>query len=254
MQSKPNRRAANGARLNASKVTVVARKKRKRKGRLSKPDYGAKEKLSFLADLVPKLSRAIAPICEAVLHQNTSRPPTIRAIGNGYITGRTVGDLMTQVFIDGEDMRDHSEPLFNYKSTLPDGRRIRVSVIPITHNDKVIAYLGINFLTHDLEMAQQALSLIIQTEPHPEVIEENFLWPRDVVRKSIDEYLQICGRPVAMLRKRERVELVRRLRERGVFGMRGAVDEIASILGVSRTAVYNYLNNAKGKSGEQQPD
>ncbi len=35
---------------------------------------------------------------------------------------------------------------------------------------------------------------------------------------------------------------IRELKERGVFITRGAVDEVASMLGVSRTAIYNYLN------------
>jgi D-arginine utilization repressor len=239
--SRPETAAAKGIDMK------TAARSKTRKKRSPKGGFSAAAKLALLRDLVPKIARAIAPVCEAVLHENTSQPPTIGAIGNGHITGRVVGDLMTQVFIDGEDMRDRSTPLFNYRSILPDGRRIRVSLIPIIHDDKVIAYLGINFLTHDLEIAQQALSVLIQTEPHPESIEEKFLWPHDIIQKSIDEYLQISGRPIAMLGKRERVELIRRLRDRGVFGMRGATDEVASILGVSRTAIYNYLNSAKSE-------
>jgi predicted transcriptional regulator YheO len=68
------------------------------------------------------------------------------------------------------------------------------------------------------------------------------LSPRDVIERTIDEYLHECGRPVALMVKAERLELVRRLRDRGAFGMRGAVTDVASKLGVSRTAVYNYLN------------
>lgn len=207
-------------------------------------DAQAELKLALLEDLVPKLARAIAPICEVVLHQNTSHPPTIRAIGNGHLTGRTVGDLMSQVFIDGEDVRDLSTSLFNYRAKTPDGRKTRVSLIPIMHNDAVIAYLSVNFLVQDLEIARQALSILVEAEPHAEAIDEAFLSPHDVIKKSVEDFLHTCGRPIAMLEKGERVQLVRRLRDRGVFGMRGAVDEIASMLGVSRTAVYNYLNEA----------
>jgi predicted transcriptional regulator YheO len=207
-------------------------------------DPAAEAKLALLEDLVPKLARAIAPVCEVVLHQNTSQPPTIRAIGNGHITGRSAGDLMTLVVIDGQDMRDLSTPLYNYVSTMPDGRRIRVSAIPIMHEGAVIGYLGVNFLVHDFEMAQQALSLLIKTEPHSEVIEEKFLSPREVIASSIEEQLIAFGRPAAVLKKAERIELVHRLRERGLFGMRGAADQIASLLGVSRAAIYNYLNSS----------
>ena len=198
-------------------------------------------KLRLLDDLVPKLARAIGPICEVVLHQNTSRPPTVRAIGNGNITGRTLGDLMTRVLVNGEDVRDRKTPLFNYLSQLPDGRRIRVSLIPITDESRVIAYLSVNFLVQDLSMARQALKLLVDAEPHKEAIEEIFLSPPEVIGKMTDDILHALGRSAASLRKSERMQLVRRLRDRGVFNMRGSVNEVACHLRVSRTAVYNYL-------------
>lgn len=199
-------------------------------------------KLRLLAELVPKLARAIAPVCEVVLHANTSRPPTICAIGNGHVTNRKVGDLMTTIMVDGKDMIDLRKPMFNYLSNTPDGKQLRVSVIPILDEDEVIAYIAINFLVQDLATAHQALSLLVRAEAHSGAIKETFLSPRDVTERTIDEYLHECGRPVALMEKAERLELVRRLRNRGAFGMRGAVSDVASKLGVSRAAVYNYLS------------
>jgi predicted transcriptional regulator YheO len=243
------RRASEAQGLSANSKVAKGGTRQKKVFHVSSPD--AEAKLALLEDLVPKLARAIAPVCETVLHQNTSQPPTIRAIGNGHVTGRSVGDLMTLVVIDGKDMKDLSAPLYNYVSTMPDGRRIRVSAIPITHDGAVIAYVGVNFLVHDFEMAQQALSLLIQTEPHREVIEERFLSPREVIASSIEAQLKAFGRPAAMLKKAERIVLVRRLREQGLFGMRGAADQIASILGVSRAAIYNYLNSKEPSTRKQ---
>jgi predicted transcriptional regulator YheO len=250
-----NGEAAHKAGRPPQEIRAAAKKKVRgvSKSRAQASDVTAEAKLELLDDLVPKLARAIAPICEVVLHQNTSRPPTIRAIGNGHVTGRTVGDLMTQILINGEDVRDRSTPLFNYLSKVPDGRQIRVSLIPITHDGRVIAYLAVNFLVQDLAMARQALSVLVQAEPHAEAIEEKFLSPHDVIEKSVDDFLHTSGRPVELLEKRERIELIRRLRDRGVFSMRGAVDEVASSLGVSRTAVYNYLNEVdEGTTGKHK--
>ena len=199
-------------------------------------------KLRLLDDLVPKLARAVGPICEIVLHQNTSRPPTVRAIGNGEITGRTIGDLMTRVLVNGEDVRDRKTPLFNYLSQMPDGRRIRVSLIPITDEGKVIAYLSVNFLVQDLSMARQALKLLVDAEPHEEAIQEVFLSPPEVIGKMTDDILHTLGRSAASLKKSERMQLIGRLRDRGVFNMRGSVNEVACLLRISRTAVYNYLS------------
>lgn len=207
-------------------------------------------KLELLADLVPKLARAIAPTCEVVLHENTSQPPTILAIGNGHVTGRSVGDLMTRVVVDGKDVTDRTNPLFNYLSKAPDGAQIRVSLIPILDDDKVIAYIAVNFLVQDFATAQQALSVLVRAEHHSEAIEETFLSPRDVVDRTVEEYLHDCGRPAALMDRSSRLQLIRRLSERGAFGMRGAVGQIASKLGVSRTAIYNYLNEISSPSNQ----
>ena len=40
--------------------------------------------------------------------------------------------------------------------------------------------------------------------------------------------------------------VVRMLHERGAFLLRGAVDDIADIMGVSRITIYNYLNAIEG--------
>ncbi|NNE72811.1 MAG: hypothetical protein HKN26_04040 [Acidimicrobiales bacterium] len=40
--------------------------------------------------------------------------------------------------------------------------------------------------------------------------------------------------------------VVRMLHERGAFLLRGAVDDVAEIMGVSRITIYNYLNAIEG--------
>jgi len=212
-------------------------------------DLGAEAKLAFLSELVPLLARAISPLCEVVVHECTSDPPTIRAIANGHVTGRMVGDLMTKIDVDGTDATNSKSPLLGYPAKTPDGRQLRVSLIPISHQAEVIGYLSFNLLVQDLVVAQQALALLVQGEPRSERIEETFLSPRDVISRIVGEFVRLAGRPVALLDRLGRVDLVQRLRDGGVFGMRGAVDEVASVLGVSRTAVYNYINSAPAAAG-----
>ena len=42
--------------------------------------------------------------------------------------------------------------------------------------------------------------------------------------------------------REQKQRVVRMLHERGAFLLRGAVDNIAEIMGVSRITIYNYLN------------
>lgn len=203
-------------------------------------DKIAEAKLSLLDELVPYLARAIGPNCEVVLHDNRWARPTIRAIGNSYITKRKVGDLMTRTILGGVEVRDESHPIFNYAARTPDHKQLRVSLLPITHGGIVIAYVSVNYLIQDLMLARQALALLAKTEPHGRVV-ERYLSTSDVIGSLIEESLNDRGRPAHLLTRTERIDLLRRLKERGALNMRGAVEQIASSLNVTRAAVYNYL-------------
>jgi predicted transcriptional regulator YheO len=203
-------------------------------------DDVAEAKLSLLAELVPLLARAIGPNCEVVLHDNRWTRPTIRAIGNNHVTKRKAGDLITRTIVGGVEVRDQLQPIFNYPAKTPDNKQLRVSLLPIVHRGRVIAYISVNYLIQDLMLARQALALLTKTEAHGRVY-ERYLSTRDVIGNMIEESRNDWGRPAHLLTRTERIELLRRLRERGALNMRGAVEQIASSLNVSRAAIYNDL-------------
>jgi predicted transcriptional regulator YheO len=123
-----------------------------------------------------------------------------------------------------------------------------VSLIPIIDAERVIGYLAINFMVGDLAIAQQAISVLIRAEKREEAIHEQFLSPHDIVERTIEEFLHRLGRPAVLLNKAERMDLMRLLRERGALRMRGAVEEVAARIGVSRAAVYNYIAAIGGQT------
>lgn len=200
----------------------------------------AEAKLQLLAELVPQLARAIAPNCEVVLHDAGTRPPTIRAIGNGHVTGRQVGDRMTRVAIDGREAERIEEPLFNYHSRTPGGQQVRNSLIPLRHDGEVIGYLAVNFMIQDLEAARQVLSFLVGAEPQRAAVEDPAGGAQGVAG-LLDSHLEEQGQTAAGLSREGRLAALRALRRQGAFALRGAVDEVAQRLGVSRTTIYNDL-------------
>jgi hypothetical protein len=50
------------------------------------------------------------------------------------------------------------------------------------------------------------------------------------------------GGPLGQLSRKEKQAAVRMLDERGAFLLRGAVEDVAAMMGVSRITIYNYLN------------
>ncbi len=70
--------------------------------------------------------------------------------------------------------------------------------------------------------------------------------PVPSLHDALDDILRMAerelGSPAPDWSRAEKQRVVRMLDERGAFLLRGAVDSIADIMGVSRITIYNYLN------------
>lgn len=67
----------------------------------------------------------------------------------------------------------------------------------------------------------------------------------DMVRMAERE----IGTPASSWTRAEKQRVVRMFEERGAFLLRGAVDDVAELMGVSRITIYNYLNALEQDSG-----
>lgn len=66
-----------------------------------------------------------------------------------------------------------------------------------------------------------------------------------VLGRMVDQITADLDRDLADLNREEKQQVVRILNERGAFAIRGAVEEVGDMLGVSRITIYNYLNATK---------
>ena len=64
----------------------------------------------------------------------------------------------------------------------------------------------------------------------------------DAVPRMVERIVGELGGDVANLTREQKQQTVRILSERGAFLIRGAVEEVADLMGVSRITIYNYLN------------
>ncbi len=65
---------------------------------------------------------------------------------------------------------------------------------------------------------------------------------KGAVRRMVDQITDEFGDELGQLGREEKQQVVRMLDDRGAFLMRGAVEEVADLMDVSRITVYNYLN------------
>ena len=59
---------------------------------------------------------------------------------------------------------------------------------------------------------------------------------------TISRIEQNLGAALAELSREQKQQAVRLLEDRGAFALRGAIEDVADAMGVSRITVYNYLN------------
>ena len=60
------------------------------------------------------------------------------------------------------------------------------------------------------------------------------------IERAFAEAADAVGRPAPLMARAQKVRVVHDLERRGIFLIKGAVDEVARLLGVSRYTVYNY--------------
>ena len=199
-----------------------------------------------VADAIAKL---LHPYAEVVIHD--IEMDTIVHIANPY-SKREIGDT-SYLGLDSDptDFALELNVLGPYEKTGNDGQRIR-SITAVLRNEaaKPIGILCINLDFSTLETAfdsaVEALNGLIRPpniEARPEVIfrEE---W-QELIKLEIRAFRREKGRMQEPLNTKERRELMRRIDQKRLFYARKSVEQVASLLKISRATAYKDLNQIR---------
>lgn len=213
--------------------------------------------LETVRRLVPGLARMLGEDSEVVLHDLSHLNASIVAI-EGNVTGRRVGGGGTNYLVSMvQKYGDEAPDCINYKNMLPDNRVLRSTTLYIHDEEgKVVGALCVNRDVTRLLAARQELERLTS-------FDEEDLSPREtasevfatsipqVMEAMVNTEVALCPHAVAFMQKDEKMALVNKLAQRGVFEVRGAVEYVATRLGVTNYTIYNYLKAIKdGKDKE----
>lgn len=185
--------------------------------------------------------------CEVVVHDLTHPESSVVYVANGSVTGRQIGQsfdhLVRQVLLNKNFKNDC---LCNYMFETPGGEKIKSSSVLIRdeqHN--VIGMICINYKVSLYYQLQQHVNKFLSTS----FIHEEEQEVADDVMLIIDELIaKIIGDQDAKnLTRKKCVELISFMDKKGIFLVKGAIDKVATIMGVSKVTIYSYLDEAKGK-------
>lgn len=201
--------------------------------------------------LVDFLAEVLGSDTEVVLHDVEDMERSVVAIRNGHISGRRIGSPATNVVLKiiKEGKASKIEFLANYRGLAADGRALRSSTF-LLHDDHrdLIGILCINIDTRKFEQFRDYLDNFIQlrAEKGDNATVERFPGSvEELAFDSIETIVSEAGVSPQRMSQDEKIMIVRRLNEGGVFLLKGAISRVAARLGVSEPTVYRYLNTIK---------
>ena len=185
--------------------------------------------------------------CEVVVHDLEQPDKSVVYVANGHVTGRKTGQtfdhLIKNVLLNDKFKDDR---VINYLFETTDGKTIRSSSSLIRDDsNNVIGMLCINYDITGLELMKKHLDAFLGVSAQEKVIEEP---DRNVIEIIDGLILKIIGNTdVKELSRKRLIELVKFMDDKGIFLVKGAIDKVAELMGVSKVTIYSYLDEAKGK-------
>lgn len=186
--------------------------------------------------------------CEVVIHDLEQPDSSVVYVSNGNVTNRQKGqsfDHLVRNVLLSKNFKD--DRLTNYMFETSDGKKIKSSSVLLRDADKeVIGMLCINYDITDYIQAQSKLNRFLCVETAAQ--EEEKAVGQDVMAVIDELILNIVGTSdVKNLTRKRSVEIIKFMEEKGIFLVKGAVDKVAALMGVSKVTIYSYLDEAKGK-------
>ncbi|GAB6280141.1 MAG: PAS domain-containing protein [Thermovirga sp.] len=211
-----------------------------------------------LKPIVKGLALALGPDYEVVLHDVTDTNHSIVAIENGHVTGRSIGDPLTDfgLFTLKKIEGNSADFSSNFLARSEDGRRIRSNTLFLRDEDgTIIGYLCINYDMTKAEMMKgmiDHLTAIGSSFYSEHFIEGGPSRSEDILERNLKMIRKSVGKPLRLSSRPEKVQAVRKLEEEGFFLLKGAVEAFAQESGNSVYTVYGYLRTVRGEGQENE--
>ena len=206
------------------------------------------EKYFVIADMIQETN---GETCEVIIHDLTKSESIVAYAANGVVTGQKAGqdsDYFVKQVLSRNLENDH---LSNYFFKTADEKVVKSSSALIRDQDgEVIGMLCINI---DITMIQNVNIMLmnylnLKTESGSVTGEPDV--PQNVMSVIDKLIVSVIGTADTRgLSRAKCVELIRHMDEKGIFLVKGAMDKVAELMGVSRVTIYSYLDEARGKKG-----
>ena len=191
------------------------------------------------------ISHLMGPQTEVVLHDRTGK---ILWITGGEITGRAAGQQeqpSAMEMIARQQAAEGSDFCTGYKSFSRKGTPLRSSSLFFRDEKGALDYvLCVNQDISAHVNLQEMLGAFIGDRPEVQQVQPDNGSLDDVVMKMIlGEIARL--KPSDLESKEDKLRLIARLNEKGIFGARGAVGTVCELLHIAQPTLYKYLQELR---------
>ncbi len=197
------------------------------------------------------------PTAEVVIHN--IKTDSIFYISNP-VSGRKIGDI-SLLELDGHEfgqgfeheLKENEFVIGPYEKAGEKGQRVRA--ITAVLKDEADIPMGLMCINQDFSTFEGALDILDgflrppKSVQHPEILFQND-W-RDQIKLEIRSFLESHDITLEKLTLDIRKKMVAHLDSKGLFFAKKSIDQLATILGVSRATAYNdlsYVRKMKNQS------
>lgn len=198
--------------------------------------------LAHYIQVAEMTAQALSPLAETVVNDLRPGHEKILAIFNGHITGRKVGDMVSD-FGKKRVTGQIADILYNYENESPNGHPLKSSAISIRNaKGQLIGSYAINIELSALTGFQGFLTQFCKTENQTQR-KERFLSlpPKEEIKVAIQDFATEQGWGTHALTKPQKIAIIKHLSREGHFYKQGAIPIVASQLHLTRPSVYKYL-------------
>lgn len=188
--------------------------------------------------------------CEACVHDLTALHRSLVYI-RGDVTHRRPGAPATDLLVKIVNNHVGAGDVHSYRTISNDGRSLKSTTTLIRDGEgRAVAALCINFDTTEFYNAGQALlpflSLPESDPPAGAGSAETFAHTTgETIEALFENAVRDIGKHPTTMNSDEKKRLVAALDTDGLFQFKGAVEQAARLMGVTRFTVYNYLKKIR---------
>ena len=205
------------------------------------------EKLQPYLPIAAMIATTFGPNCEVAVH-DLSQPETSVVFVSGEATGRKIGQsfdhLVKDVLLNEKYSNDQVN---NYVFTTPSGQLIKSSTVFIRESGTVIGAMCVNYDITVMHLFFRDMSAFLGADEN--TIDKKEIEPSEDVATIVNGIIDkiMINTDTQELNRKKAVELIRFMDDKGLFLVKGTIERVAELLGVSKVTIYSYLDEARDK-------